>query len=196
MTVATQGNVVEVDLGEHTVPVYAQRWRYAVNKLGGVVGAFTASGQDITAEDFAVFAGDRVYEVLCALIPGVAKRIPEWEFNGYASAEAAARSAENPAADEYDPETGREPTFEQIVTAMQTAWRVNRLDVLGGLKSIVDPTMLRAQINALIATRLDDGDPVISSGTPGVSPISPSTNGTSGSTSSTASRPMSTVSTD
>lgn len=196
MAAETQGGVVEATLGEHTIPVYAQRWRYAVNKLGGVVGAFTASGQDITAENFAVFAGDRVYEVLCALIPGVAKRLPEWEFNGYASAEAAARSAENPAADEYDPETGREPTFEQIIGAMETAWRVNRLDVLGGLKAIVDPTMLRAQINALIATRLDDGDPVISSGTPGASPISPSTNGTSDSTSSTASRPTSTVSTD
>lgn len=196
MTVATQGNVVEVDLGEHTIPVYAQRWRYAVNKLGSVVGSFTQTGQDVTAENFAVFAGDRVYEVLCALIPGLAKRMPEWEFNGYASAEAAVRSAQDPAADEYNPETGREPTFEQIIGAMETAWRVNRLDVLGGLRAIVDPTMLRAQINALIATRIDDGDPVISSVTPDVSPISPSTNGTSDSTSSTPSRPMSTVSTD
>jgi hypothetical protein len=196
MTVPVQGNVVEVTLGEHTIPVYAQRWRYAVNKLGGVVGSFTASGQDVTAENFAVFAGDRVYEVLCALIPGLAKRMPEWEFNGYASAEAAVRSAQDPAADEYDPETGREPTFEQIIGAMETAWRVNRLDVLGGLKAIVDPTMLRAQVNALIATRIDDGDPAISSVTPGASPISPSTNGTSGSTSSTPSSPMSTVSTD
>lgn len=192
MAAEMPGGVVEVTLGEHTIPVYAQRWRYAVNKLGGVVGGFAASGEEITMENFAVFAGDRLYGVLCAMLPGLPKRMPEWEFQGYTSAEAAVRSAQDPADDEYDPETGREPTFEQIITALETAWRVNRLDVLGGLKALVDPTMLRSQINVLVATQMDKASSV----TPDASPISPSTNGTSDSTSSTASSPTSTVNTD
>lgn len=185
-----------VRLGEHDVPVYPQRWRYAVNKLGATVTSFVSSGQEITAENFAVFAGDKVYDVLCALIPNLPKRMPRWEFEGYVSAEAAQRSAANPDADEYDPETGREPDFAQIVGAVEAAWKVNRLDVLGGLKAIVDPTMLKAQINALVAgmvaDRLDEDSPV----TLDASPISPSTNGTSGSTRSTPQSPMSMASTD
>lgn len=175
---------VTVQLGEHTVPVVAQRWRYLTAKLGDVFSGFTASGQDVTAGNFAVFLGGAQYRALTALIPALAARMPEWEFNGFATLEAAERG-------EYDPDAGREPTTAQLVAAFEAAWKVSRLDVLGGLSAIVDPTLLRAQANAFLIDQVET-----QTQTPVSSPISPSTNGTSPSTSSTASSPTSSVSVD
>lgn len=179
-----------VRLGEHEIPVYGQRWRYCVNRLEGVVrsyisetGEVAVDPNDINPTNLATMLGDSTYSALCALIPALGKRMPEWEFNGYASAEAAERG-------EYDPDKGNEPTIPEIINAFEVAWRVSRLDtVVGGAKGLierfVDPTVLRDKITLFVAQLGED--PESPEWLP--SPTSPSTNGTSGSTSSTPSSP-------
>lgn len=186
-----------VRLGEHEIPVYGQRWRYCVNKLESVIRSYVTETGDVAVDpnninpsDLAVMLGDSTYSALCALIPALGKRMPEWEFNGYASAEAASRG-------EYDPDKGNEPTIPEIIEAFEVAWRVSRLDtVVGGAKGLierfVDPQVLRDKITLFVAQLGEDPEFLELQ----LSRTSPSTNGTSESTSSTPLSPTSTESTD
>lgn len=132
---------------EVTVPVYPQRHAYLTNRLGRTFADFAESGEDMTTENFAAFLGGQAYGVLAALIPALPARMPAHVFNGYPSAEAME-------AGDYDESTDASPTFPQIVAAFETAWRVNRFDVLGKLKALVDPTLLQAWIRVQLTERL------------------------------------------
>ena len=139
------GGANEVALGDVVVPVYPQRIAYLENRLGKTVREFVEAGGIDTA-DFARWLGSRTYSVLAALIPSLPSRMPEHVFRGYPSPEAYAEGS-------YDPEADRSPTFPEVVDAFNMAIRVNRFDLLGNLKSLVDPTVLRRMLNAEMATR-------------------------------------------
>jgi hypothetical protein len=139
------GGANEVQLGDVVVPVYPQRIAYLENRLGRTVREFVEAG-GIDTSDFAKWLGSRTYSVLAALIPSLPSRMPEHVFRGYPTPEAYAAA-------DYDPEADRSPTFPEIVDAFDMAVKVNRFDLLGNLKSLVDPTVLRRMMSAELATR-------------------------------------------
>ena len=169
---------VEVTLGEHTVPVYAQRHAYLANRLGGFVDNVLERVGDLDASGLIEAVQQSSYELLCVLIPNLSKRIPEYEFRGFGSADAMV-------ADDYDEEVDKSPTVPEIRTAFEVASRVNSFDVLRHLWAVVDPQLLRGMVNAQVATAISQ-----------TSPSSPYANGGSGSTSSGTTSPTSTPSGD
>ena len=86
----------------------------------------------------------RSYELLCALIPVLEKRVPEYEFRGYGSREAMDTG-------DYDPEQDRSPTMPEIRGALTEASRVNGFDVFVHLKALVDPKLARRWVTAQLA---------------------------------------------
>jgi hypothetical protein len=141
------GNV-EVSLGDVVVPVYPQRHAYLMNRLGRTLAQFAASTQgEINTENFVSFLGGNTYDVLAALIPALPSRLPRHVFMGYESEEAAEKG-------DYDETKDKSPDLPQIIGAFEACIRVNRFDVLGGLKAIVDPTLLRAYVRKEMAQRL------------------------------------------
>lgn len=167
----------EVTLGEHTVPVYAQRHAYLQNRLGRFIDHLLDEGLDDAGSILDVVQ-QSAYELLCVLIPNLEKRVPEYEFKGYASREAYE-------AGDYDEETDRSPTVPEIRGAFAVAARVNAFDALRAVWQLVDPQLLRGVVTAQLAQAISP-----------TSPTSPSANGTSASTSSGMTDPTSTPSGD
>lgn len=137
----------EIRLGDATVPVYPQKHAYLSNRLGRVIGQFASTGTDLNATNFVGWLGGNTYDVLAALIPSLASRMPRHVFAGYPSAEAMEKG-------EYDEAADQSPTFPEIVAAFEAAVAVNRLDVLGNLKDLVDPTLLKATLRAEMSKAL------------------------------------------
>lgn len=88
------GGQVMVTLGDHTLPIVPQRHAYLQHELGGLLGMDALE----SPEQAAKASKGRLYEVLCVLmpggkglegeqVPGLAQRMPEYEFMGYASRE-------------------------------------------------------------------------------------------------------------
>lgn len=157
----------EITLGETTIACYPQRHAYLTNRIGKFVDQLAggAAGIEGTA-DIVGLLGDSAYDVLCALIPNLSKRLPRYEFAGYGSQDAYD-------AKDYDPELDKSPTFPEIVEAFETAIAVNRFDVFKALKGLVDPKMLKADVSLWISEQIS-----------GSSPSSPGTSGESQPTSS------------
>lgn len=164
--------VIELGVDEHgnavhEIPCYPQRHAYLENRVGKF-GDLLVDGLQVdgTPSVSAVLAsaGSRAYELLCALIPNLAKRIPEYEFRGFGSREAYEDG-------DYDEAKDRSPSFAQIVAAFETAIKVNRFDVFTALKAVVDPKAIRVRVSEWIL----DSDGLLSSpGTSGASPQSDS----------------------
>jgi hypothetical protein len=167
---------VKVQLGNHELDVYAQRHAYLANKLGKFVSALAETGSEITSDKILSFGQERVYELLCVVIPQLGKRMPEYEFLGYASKEAQT-------AGEYDPEQDKSPTVPEIHDALVAVGRVNRFDILKHLGKVFDPDLVRAAVNQQVAAQVLK-----------TSPSSPSTNGDSAPTSSGTTPPTPTQS--
>lgn len=143
----------EVNLGEHSIPCYAQRHAYLTNRVGKFVDRLAGGVGDVDGvADVVGFLGDSAYDVLCALIPNLSKRIPRYEFAGYGSQEAFDTK-------DYDPELDKSPTFPEIVAAFETAIAVNRFDVFKALKGLVDPKMLRADLNLWMSQQISGSLP-------------------------------------
>ena len=141
------GNVV------HVLPCYPQRHAYIENRIGKRFGDLLAGAAELDggdAETVVRSIGTQAYELLCALIPNLAKRVPEHEFRGYGSRDAYE-------AGEYDERDDRSPTFPQIVAAFETAIKVNRFDLFAALKQFVDPKLLRAELSLWLTERLSTG---------------------------------------
>ena len=155
---------VEVVLGEHILPVVPQRHAYLVHRLGKFINGLSSTDQELTGENIAGFLGGHTYEALCVLIPALGKRMPEYEFQGYASK--AAMDEQH-----YDPEQDKSPTFAEIVAAFDVAARVNRFDLVKHLWGLVDPTRLRR----MIAVRMDQEVLKTSPSSPRVNGASPPT---------------------
>jgi hypothetical protein len=168
----------EVTLGEHTIPVYAQRHAYLSNRLGRFLDGFLERVGDLEPRDLVAALQSNSYELLSVLLPNLEKRVPEYEFRGYGSREAMD-------ADDYDENLDKSPTVPEIRAAFEVASRVNGFDVLSHLWKVIDPSLLRGVINAQIAEAVSQ-----------TSPTSPSENGTSDLTSSGMTPPTSTPSED
>lgn len=169
---------VEVTLGEHTVPVYAQRHAYLINRLAGFMAELQDSAGNIDASEALDYVQQHSYQLLCALMPNLDKRLPEYEYCGYASREAMD-------AGDYDEQADRSPTLPEIRTALTEASRVNGFDVLIHLKALVDPKLVKSWLTAQLAEAMSQ-----------TSPSSLSANGGSASTSSTTKPPTSTPNAD
>ena len=155
----------KVRLGDHELDVYAQRHAYLAKKLGKLFATFAQSGEELSA-DMLSYGQGAVYELLSIFIPQLPKRMPEYEFRGYASKEALD-------ADEYDPEQDKSPTVPEVTSALEAVTRVNRFDLLKHLGRWVDSDLLRARLNQELAMQALM-----------TSPNLPSTNGESQQTSS------------
>lgn len=132
-----------VRLGEHIVPVVSQRHARVRHLLTS--GDF----ETLLSPDY----GPRTYRLLSALIPALATAMPEWEFNGYGSPEAAER-------DEYDEETDHSPTTAQIVDAFEAIIKVSGGDRLGKLLSLAqDVRRGMEQANAQASTPTSPASP-------------------------------------
>jgi hypothetical protein len=168
----------EITLGEHTLPVYAQRHAYLINRLGRFMRELQENAGDLDADDLLGFLQARSYELLCALVPSLERRVPEYEYRGYSSREAME-------AGEYDPEADQSPTLPEIREALTQASVVNGFDIFLHLKALVDPTLARSWLSAQLAEAILQN-----------SPNSPSANGDSASMSSTTTAPTSTPNED
>jgi hypothetical protein len=167
----------EVTLGGVTVPVIPQRHAYLARQIGPAIQGVIARGEGLSVDALLDFAGEGVYDLLSALIPTLPKRMPRWQFLGFASADAMA-------ADEYDELLDESPTLPEIKTAFMVAIRVNGIDELAKLGKLIDPRLLRSQVTSAIANAYT------------ASPSLPPTNGGSPSTSSGASDQTSTANED
>ena len=168
----------EVTLGDHTLPVYAQRHAYLANRLGRFIDSLLEGMQEIDAAGLLNTLQEQSYELLCVLIPNLEKRCPEYEFRGFSSREALE-------AGDYDEHADKSPTLPEIREAFTVAARVNAFDVLAHLKGIIDPSLLRGVVNAQLAEAIS-GSPSLQN--------SRSANGTSDSTSSGTTPPATTAS--
>jgi hypothetical protein len=168
----------EVTLGEHTLPIYAQRHAYLMNRAGRFVDEIVKRVADLDTSQILVALQESSYELLCVLIPNLEKRVPEYEFRGFGSREAMD-------AGDYDEEADRSPTLPEIRTAFEVASRVNAFDVVKHIWGIFDPSLLRGIVNEQITEAISK-----------TSPSSPSVNGTSASTSSGTTPPTPLASVD
>ncbi len=166
-----------ITLGSAEVDVFPQRHAYLTNRLGPVIQGVLERGDSVTPDNLIGIAGDGVYDVLCALIPQLSKRVPRWEFLGYGSADALAAGA-------YVEEDDHSPTLPEIREAFSVGMRVNGIDGLVSLLGkVIDPRLIRAEVNSALVTSLE-------------SRKSPLTSGGSESTSSGATAPTLTENTD
>jgi hypothetical protein len=178
MTDPQRGGPVEVTLGQHTIPVYAQRHAYLINRVGRFIRDLQQSAGDTGSDDLLPYIQARSYELLCALMPNLEKRLPEYEYRGYSSREAMD-------AGDYDPEQDQSPTLPEIRRALTEASTVNGFDVLLHLRALVDPQLVKGWVSAQVAEAILQ-----------TSPSSPSANGASDSTTSTPKPPTSMPNTD
>lgn len=139
---------VTVQLGEHEITVVPQRHAYLMHKVGDIIKTITAAGDDVTTDNLLEFASGAAYEVVCGLIPAVGKRIPRWEWEGYASQAAADMG-------EYDPEQDKSPDLVQMRYAIETGIKVNGLDFLGKARSVLPAETLLP----LLLDKLTSGTP-------------------------------------
>jgi len=169
---------VEVTLGEHTVPVYAQRHAYLANRLGRFVDDVLERVGDLDASGLVEAMQQSSYELLCVVIPNLSQRMPEYEFRGFGSREAMDEGI-------YEEEADRSPTLPEIRAAFEAASKVNSFDVVRHLWGVLDPSLLRGIVNAQVAEAISQ-----------TSPNSHSANGASASMSSGQTSPTSTPSED
>jgi hypothetical protein len=143
-----------VKIGEHVLPVVPQRHARLRHRLSA------DDFQAILTKDY----GRETYRVLGILIPALPERIPEWEWEGYASEEAMVN-------DEYVEDLDKGPTTADIVNAFETALRVSGAGRLGKIIELVQ-----------MGQRLGDQAAVARAQTTTVtppSPVSPGENGES-----------------
>lgn len=117
---ATVNGTDTVRIGDHVIPVVAQR-HARLRRL-------------LSAEDFekimsADYASES-YRVLSILIPELPRAIPLWEWEGYGSQDAMDR-------DEYVEDADQSPTTAEIVDAFETALMVSGADRLGKIVNLV-----------------------------------------------------------
>lgn len=119
--------VQTVRLGDHEVPVVPQkhaRLKHGARRLG-----FD------TVEDFFIqlvlpAGGANRYELLCLAIPELERKMPRWEWDGYASKDAAKD-------DDYDEDKDRSPDYDQIVAAGHKVIEVNGVGRLGKIVGLL-----------------------------------------------------------
>lgn len=163
----------EVTLGEQKYLVLPQSIGYLQNKLGPRLQEVLEA--DLDGIDGVEALSAKAHGVLAVFIPNL---MPLHVFLGY-DTEADLQ------ADNYEQETDRSPTVEQVKEAFKAASDVNGGEILGHLKALMGPAItqkLVAWITAVVAERF--------STTSAPLPTSPSTSGGSDSTSSSTTDPI------
>lgn len=146
-------------LGGHTYIVVPQR----IGRLKKRLGKQFSGLDDLSFESIADFVGegfDRAHAALEVFIPEL---MPVHEFCGFASESA----MNDPDAEEAD-DVG--PTFPEVVTAFEVAFRLNRFDLFKKMGNVLSPELIRAYINRAVSTALlsgTDTTSATSSATPG-----------------------------
>lgn len=164
---------VQITLGDRTYGVRAQRIGRLADKLGDRFGQIVDMELGGDGASQLASLGGAAHEILRVFIPEV---MPLPEFLGYAS-EADMREGRRPS----DPDADRSPTLPEIEQAFRTAFDVNGFGVLGHLKALVEPEVLRKMITLQISRTLTSGS--------GGSPSSPQPSGESDQPSSGTSAP-------
>lgn len=147
-----------------------------VGRLKRRLGREMADLQSLQAdslEDFITSGLGRAHAILKVFLPEL---MPYHEFEGFSSQERF---------DSGDDEDVAGPTIPEIVGAFEAVMKVNRLDLLGHLKSVISPELIRAVLTRQLADWAASGQTTTSlstSSTPG--PDTPST--TSGAKSPTS----------
>ncbi len=116
-----------VTLGAHELPVVPQkhaRLKHGARRLG-----FDTVEEYFMALVVPVGDQDR-YDLLSLAIPELPAAMPRWEWEGYASAEAAER-------DEYVESGDRSPDYDQIVAAGHKVIEVNGVGRLGKIVGLL-----------------------------------------------------------
>ena len=146
-------DAVHITLGkgdwERTLPVYDQPWKRIVKRLGRVMdavrGAVDPETGDFDGGKFVEGLGGRLYDTLTTFVPALPEFVPQWQFEGYVSPEAARE-------DRYDEDADPSPTFPQFVAAFEAIWVVNGgqklTDYLG---KVFDPKMLKAEASLALS---------------------------------------------
>lgn len=136
----------------HVYHVVQQRQARLLRKLFGEKGVISLDdlselfdADDDAEPDFAEILlglGGKVHDVLSVFIPEL---MPRWEWDGFASETAAME-------DQYDEDADRSPSVPQQQKAFETVIQVNGLRWLRRLKDVIDPKLIKAQVNAWAAT--------------------------------------------
>lgn len=166
------GDTPTVVIGSYSYTVVPQRIGRLRKRLGRALGDL----EDLQADSVAEFAGaslERTHAILKVFIPDL---MPLHEFCGY-------RSEEAMNADE-DEDGDYGPTLPDIVAAFEVVMRVNRLDLLGHLRSVISPELIRAYLSSQIADAMR-GSPTSSSASSASTSGPPSASTSSGQTSPT-----------
>lgn len=145
--------MAEVKLGQHVlplVPVSIPRARRGITRaLEAAGGSFGDLQTGMSNGQVVAMLGDAgehvLYDLLCAVIPGVKQRMPLYEFRGFPSQAAME-------ADEYDldgPDLA--PSTAEVQDALSAAWEVSQLGKwIAPLSSVVDPTAIRAVVTGVL----------------------------------------------
>lgn len=155
---------LKVQLADHEYVLEPQPYAYLRFELKRFVSELT--DLDVEATDILGLIGGNAYKLLAILIPGF---MPRFEFEGYSSTDA--YDADQPpvledGADEREreeyvdmmsewapkgPDARRSsPTNDQILSAIDRAAKVNRLDLVKQLKNIVDADFLSVILKRLM----------------------------------------------
>lgn len=149
---------IAVELGQdeggnatHTYQVVPQRQARVLRKLFDKGGVFSdpaeltdALQSDVSFDGLYETVGGKLYEVLRVFIPDL---MPRWEFDGYASEAAAAEGR-------YDEQADRSPTHPQVIEALRVSIEINGARWIRKLGKVLNPDLLRAQLNAELASRV------------------------------------------
>lgn len=129
----------QVVIGTYTYSVVPQRIGRLKKRLGPALGSL----QELQGDSLVGFVSDsleRSHAVLKVFIPDL---MPLYEFSGYRS-EAAMEADE-------DEEGEFGPTIPDIINAFEVVMKVNRLDLLGHLRTVISPEIIKALITNQIA---------------------------------------------
>lgn len=117
-----------ITLGHHSLPVVPQRHARLRHYLSNT--DFT----NLIGEGY----GHESYRLLSVLVPVLPDVMPEWEWEGFESAESMEKG-------EYVEDLDKSPTTEEIVVAFETVLKVNGAGRLGKLMEMIKLGMQASQ---------------------------------------------------
>lgn len=152
-----------ITLGNHQIPVVPQRHARLRHYLSNTDFTNLIGGN----------YGHESYRLLSVLVPVLPQAMPEWEWEGYESAEAMEGGR-----DKYVEELDRSPTTEEIVVAFETVLKVNGAGRLGKIMEMVKLGMQASQAQTAASPASPGGNGVSASSSTGQSsPTTPSSVG-------------------
>jgi len=147
----------EVQLGEHTYTVVAQRHAYLERKLGPEVSEVLKLAGGDTASLIA--SGSEGYHRLLGIfIPDL---MALFEWRGFPSQTAFDQtklwkeSGGDEGEDQYDESQDKSPDLDQMVDAMQAVAEVNRIDLVGKIKELAGPDFFSSDLWKALKARVE-----------------------------------------